>query len=572
MQLFPVSVVIALLFLLAVRGGLERGAFLAIVLLPFGMTAFAILVSMGNLSLPASQVVAGCTIGLMVLRHLARNPLGIVRVWDRQTWPLALLAVYAVFSGTVLVRVFERDVYVVPLNKIEDGVRLSPLFGSRAELLEVGASNVSQMFYLVFSIAFFFLCRAVLTRRGTGFAHRALVAAACVNLVLGLLDFLGQDWLLNFFRTAKYALLDTHAVAGMPRVIGGFPEASAFGAFSVVLAAYFAAHYLYGGERRSAALAFGSTVASVAAFSSTSYLGLGVATVALLLGAAVSFLRRAVPTRHLVVLHVAVLGALALAFVHFVTGIPDVVTEVLDKLLFDKADSSSGLERAAWAEMALRAFDESHYLGVGVGSIRGNGLASVYLGSVGVPGAFLLSLFLLRTLRGPEPVAPDGGTIPAARATANGARLALVTWLATALASATTPDPGLLAMLFCGILAVPAAMTASPLRAGRSPEGMPTVPAAPFPLPSSAPLQLEAAPFIHLGAPVAFIHLGEPVAASPGTGGPTDGPVPGDVRDGPSRCDAHAAASAGPEPVDPSSHAPSGSSEKDVPPRREVVV
>ena len=492
-QLFPVSVVIALLFLLAIRRGLERGMYLAIALLPFGMAAFANLPAMGNLSLPAAEVVAGWTIGLMLLWRVRHAPRTLAGGLDAHGVLLLLLSLYAVFSGTVLVRLFERRLYVFPLNGTDEGLRVSPYFGSRIDLLEVGATNVSQLCYLLFSIAFFFLCRAVIARRTTEFAHRALVTAAWLNLALGALDLVGLDAGLAVVRTAKYALLTTHEVQGMARVIGGFPEASAYGGFSASLAAYFAAHALFDGGRRSALLAALCALAAVLSFSSTAYLGLGVAAAGLLAGAAWAFLRRAVPTRHLVFLHVAALGALALAFVVLVTGLPDVIVDVLDQLLFSKADSSSALERGAWATVAMRAFSESYYLGVGVGSLRGNGLVSVFLGSVGIPGTALLLVFYLRVLTRRLPAATDDPEAASRRAIGNAARLAIVTKLATSAVSATTPDPGLMMMLFCSMLVGAAPLAA--VAARRTPA--PVEPASP--VPAGAELDVWEGPFIDLG-------------------------------------------------------------------------
>ncbi len=464
MQLYPFSFVLVAVFLLVIRRGLDGGLYLAVALIPFGMAAFANLPAMGNLSLPAAEVVAGCTIGLMVLNGIRRQPLSyagrLIGGLDRTGWPLMLLAVYGLFSATVLVRVFEANLYVFPLNASEDGLRVSRDFGSRVELLTAGATNVSQLLYLSFSIAFFFLCRAAATRRTTAFIHRALSTAAWISIALGILDVLGLDVALQFVRTAKYALLNSHEVQGLGRVIGGFAEASGYGSFSSVMASYFAAHYLFGGDRRSAVLAVLSTVAAIGSFSSTAYLGLGVAGLGLVAGASWAFLRRQVPVRHLVFLHMTALGALILVFIVLVTGLPSLVVGVLDQLLFSKADSSSALERGAWAEVSMRAFAESYYLGVGVGSLRGNGLVSVYLGSVGLPGAALLLLFYLRTLTsgGREDTAPGAAS---RRAIANAARLAVVTKLATSAVAATTPDPGLMMMMFCAILATPRPAPAS---------------------------------------------------------------------------------------------------------------
>ena len=498
MQLFPVSIVIALLFLLAIRRGLESGMYLGIALLPFGMAAFANLPAVGNLSLPAAEVVAGCTIGLMVLWRLRYAPASLLGGFDGYGTLLLLLGAYALFSGTILVRLFEYRLYVFPLNAADDGLLVSPYFGSRIDLLEAGATNVSQLFYLLFSIAFFFLCRAVATRRTVAFAHEALVTAAWLNVALGALDLVGLDAPLAFVRTAKYALLAGNEIGGVARVVGGFSEASSYGAFSASLAAYFAAHALFDGGRRSVLLAAVSAAAAVLSLSSTAYLGLGVAAAGLLAGAFWAFLRRSVPTRHLVFLHLATLGAVVLAFVVLVTGLPALVVDVMDQLLFSKAESSSALERGAWATMAMRAFSESYYLGVGVGSLRGNGLASVFLGSVGIPGTALLFVFYLRVLTRRVPHLADDPAAKSRRAIANAARLGIVTKLSMSAVSATTPDPGLMMMLFCSMLASgsPSATREKRAMTARDPRGA-AIPA--VATPAVIELDVQGSPFIDLG-------------------------------------------------------------------------
>ena len=67
---------------------------------------------------------------------------------------------------------------------------------------------------------------------------------------------------------------------------------------------------------------------------------------------------------------------------------------VISRLILEKSDSKSGVERLAWAMGGLEALRDSWGLGVGMGSIRGNGLVFVALGSVGIAGTLCLGVFL----------------------------------------------------------------------------------------------------------------------------------------------------------------------------------
>ena len=453
MQIFPITIIITLVFLLFIRRNLDNGIFLSIALLPFGMAALVNLPALGNLSLLAAQVVAGATIGLMIFKSFLKGTWTLTFSPDRDEYYVLFLCVYSLFSVIVLTRLFAGDIYVFPLNGSEDGFRVHSLFASKIELLEPGTSNVSQLFYLFFSAAFFFLCRMVVRLQGLEFLHSAIVVAAVVNIVIGIIDLAGLDSYLQLIRTAKYALLNTHEVQGLPRVIGGFSEASAYGGFSSVMTAYFAAHFLCIGGQRSCLLAILSASAAVLSFSTTAYLGLSVAGMGLLIGAIWMFSTFGAPIRQLFFIHAVVLIFLTLIFLIQYSYIPVILLDVLEQILFSKSESVSALERGAWASGAIMAFRDSNYLGVGVGSLRGNGLLSVYLGSVGIPGALLFLTIYRRSLTAIG-IGRRSFSSTSQYAIVNAARLALITKLLVSGVTATTPDPGFLAMLFCAILTV----------------------------------------------------------------------------------------------------------------------
>ena len=151
--------------------------------------------------------------------------------------------------------------------------------------LQATKSNISQSFYILLSSGFFLAAVFVMRRRGTRFAETGLAWAAGINALLGALDFLGLDNLLSLVRTADYSLANEHTVAGMARIIGGYSEASVFGATSAALAGYFAMSFLIGRQGHAGLLALSNLACAAMALSSTAFLALAAALVLIVLHA-----------------------------------------------------------------------------------------------------------------------------------------------------------------------------------------------------------------------------------------------------------------------------------------------
>jgi hypothetical protein len=316
--------------------------------------------------------------------------------------------------------------------------------------LAPGTPNISQTFYVVLGFGFFVTTAHVLAHRGVEFGESCLAAAASANVVLGVLDALGLDSLLSPIRTANYALLNHHSVLGLPRVVGGFPEASAFGSVSTVFFAYFAAAFIARRQSQHGWLALANGLLALFALSSTGLLSVAIVSVFLIVQ--LHRLGGLRPRTLHVMVFAATISAIAVAFAYVLlfTEAPTTAQRVIERLILEKSDSKSGIERLAWAMGGLEALRDSWGLGVGMGSIRGNGLAFVALGSVGVGGTLCLLAFLWLAF-GParQPVSPLSSQVLAC------ARIAGVPTLTAALLTATAPDPGTL-LLFLAALAVAA--------------------------------------------------------------------------------------------------------------------
>lgn len=434
MQLYLVSPLFLILLLVCMTRGLASVLMMTAAMFPFGMLAIISLPSIGGLSLLAVNLAAAALVFMAFLLLLTR----LIRRQSVYLEPaavaLGLFALYAVFSATILVRLFEGETMVFSLARGVQGVRVSTEFAWGKVWLGPSSTNISQTFYVVLTFCFFVTTAYILHRRGAAFGERCLVVAASVNLALGLLDAIGLDPLLALVRTANYSLMNSATVIGIPRIIGGFPEASSFGAATTFFFAYFASAYLGSGRPRDALLALASLGFVVFSLSSTGLLTLAVVLLLLLfrvIGGIGATVARTALLAWTVFLALAVL---AIAYLLVFTDIWEAVVQIVDRLILTKSNTSSGAERTAWAIGGLEALRDSHGLGVGTGSLRSNGLIFVLLGSVGVVGTACFAAFLWLAF---------GGTArPANTALLSNARTGAVAVLVAQLLTATVPDPG----------------------------------------------------------------------------------------------------------------------------------
>ena len=452
MQLYAISPVFFGILLLCTFGGLHRLLLFLCAMMPFGMLAVVGLPAIGGLSIlavnatAAALVAGGC---LVLLSRLVRGqPIRIAPA----TLALLGFAAYAVFSATVLVRLFAGETMVFALSREAVGVRVSTEFAWAKVWLGPSSSNISQTFYVLLACGFFVVAAHVLRQKGVAFGARCLALAATVNVGLGLLDLAALDQLLATVRTASYSLANSASVHGIPRIIGGFSEAASFGSASAMFFGYFASTWLYSRKLSDGFLALGNGIFAVMALSSTGIIALAVVMVALtprLITTMPKRLRRnSLFTGSVGLAGIAILVAVVLIF----TDTAQTVTSIINNLIFDKSTSSSGQERAAWALGGLEALRDSWGLGVGTGSLRANGLLFVMLGSVGIAGTALFVTFLWLAFSGRA----DSSQQQVLSSTRTGALAVLVSMLL----AATVPDPSI-QLIFLAALATAAKQSAT---------------------------------------------------------------------------------------------------------------
>ncbi len=464
MEVTIVGIVMLALWCVALLRGVSGATFYTLSLIPFGTAAALNLTSVGGLSVLGLQIAAALTTGAALVAHAtnpARRPVNL----PPAAIFMLLLCLYGAVSAYFLPRLFFHQFHVIYLGIALEGVRVSDFFYTLLNPIAPTTSNISQPAYLFGSTAFFLVLIWMARVRGPDFLTRALALAAIIHIVLGVLDSLRLEALLSFIRTAHYALNPTVELGGFKRIIGGFSEASSYGAVSVAFAVYFSSLYLDRSSARIGALAGLCIFFSIAALSSTGTFGLALMAMLLAIrGLRDVWLRRISRERIISRAIIVIVGALVALFSLLATPVGVIASDILETLIFSKGTSLSGMERAFWAEQGFRTFWDSYGLGAGLGSVRANGLPSVLLANVGLPGAVLFLGFLWYAFLQQLGFNP-GRTVAASAHWAHlrASFAAAMVMLGMQAVSSTTLDPGILFFTFAAI----AIVAREGLRAGR---------------------------------------------------------------------------------------------------------
>ena len=193
----------------------------------------------------------------------------------RRTGLLTAFTLLSAAGAILLPRLFAGLVEVVPVT---GGSLDGP------SLLQPRSGNYTQVAYMTLSYLTTLAISVIGSRPEVQRGYlRAVIAGALALVATGLADLvcyrLGASALLEPFRTASYELLTDVEAAGLKRVVGLTPEASAFGSLCVSSAAallLLRPLYRPGWERRLALFALvGVALLGLLSTSSTAYAGGG---------------------------------------------------------------------------------------------------------------------------------------------------------------------------------------------------------------------------------------------------------------------------------------------------------
>jgi len=339
--------------------------------------------------------------------------------------------------------------------------------------LAPGAGNITQALYLVNSCLMTLATFLLLSKEdGRRLFRKALIIGGAAVVVSGITDMATYgSAALSALRTASYALLSNADMAGVRRVVGLQPEASAFGyvalSFGSLITFMRPAETLDLRWRWLAGLA-GWSCLLMAALSTSSgaiagliaFLVIMVFDIIILLlrgqsGVAANRLRS----------NLGALIGLAVAAGLVLTVLPDVAAQlakVFDAAVVRKASTSSFEERLYWNTVSLEGLRATGGFGLGVGSTRASSWFVALACGTGVIGCALFGLFVLNAVFQPVGRAnfPD-------RLLIGGAKRTLLVSLLPFAGSATSVDFGtLIAFVFAVLTAIPAASVQSRISAG----------------------------------------------------------------------------------------------------------
>ncbi len=313
---------------------------------------------------------------------------------------LTCLVLYGAISAYFSPRLFAGMSYIIPLGASE-----YPSTGGTVPLGPV-SSNLTQTIYLAADLVCFVTVAAVCSTP-TGFraALNGLLAYAAVNVMFAALDLAtsatGTQDLLQFMRNAQYTFHDSDTVNGMKRIVGSWPEASAFAGMTVGALGFTGTLWICGRKAGlSGPLALCSLVLIIMSTSST---GLIAAPICLVLLYLTALLRCGVSPESrrstaVVLLAPPIVVTLALVVV-LQESLFRPLYEYVDLLVLSKSTSSSAVERGSWNAAAWQNFVDSLGLGVGLGTARTSSFPLALLSNVGVPGAVLFLFFTVTALR-----------------------------------------------------------------------------------------------------------------------------------------------------------------------------
>lgn len=409
--------------------------------LAFGSTAIAALPALGGATPLIFTVFTFLfIISILFLKFTKERLLSLLNS-SVAVWMAFAMIIYVAIGAYLLPRLFANTITIFLVSHESGRVIEAPL--------QPSSGNVTQGGYLVLGLLVFVVLRIRLQQRSTlQAARRGLFAFATLNALLGGVDLsaklLGAGDVLLPIRTASYALLTDVEQAGFARIVGGFSEASAFGAAGLASLAFAFTQWRATGSRKALMLWLATAGLLVLSTSSTAYVGLGILAILFVTSNIRAFIYHGFSRQDVFLCAILCLCIVTLcAIVLWDQHIFDSSIRLSNETLFDKSQSISAQERSYWNMHSLQSVFETNGLGLGVGSSRASNWPTAVVSQLGIIGAIPLIILLISGLRSLEGIAcrnPDRDIIvlfDSARATG-------IASLAGGLVTGSSPDPGLL--------------------------------------------------------------------------------------------------------------------------------
>lgn len=358
----------------------------------FGSTAIAILPALGGATVLLSIPFAGLLIASAACRRSFWRDLNQLFALHWMPATMSVLLAYSVLSALIFPRLFagQATVFVPSRGAVVETV-LMPVSG-----------NLNQAGYFCIGILTFFAVAVLLLRQDSFRSVKvAFLTFAILHSALGLIDLIGKTagapHLLTPLRTAGYTMLVDVQVEGFWRIVGGYSEASTFGAASLIALAFAFSYWRATGSRPMLLLWSLLLLLLVLSTSTTAYAGLAILLLILGLSCLWRLSTGGLTGRDMALMVAAGFGlATLLGGYLFGDGRLDPLAQLFKTTLLEKSTSTSAAERFYWNQKSWMAFLDTYGLGVGLGSSRASGSFIAILSQLGIAGSLLFGLIFLQ--------------------------------------------------------------------------------------------------------------------------------------------------------------------------------
>ncbi|WP_156150707.1 hypothetical protein [Hyphomicrobium sp. 99] len=375
-----------------------RPSFAVYLLMSFSIANAAGTFSVGGASIPPVNLFA-----LFFCLRAAILPGGISTSLSSLAPPrpgflLAILAIYAVLSAIFFPQMLKGATYVLYADR-----GISEQEGLSARPLASGSGNITQSLYILQGLAIFAVAHAYVRLVSPNIFVRSFQFLALLNIAFAFADVvtysLGTTFLLEPFRSGGYDIHIGQAAGGIRRIVGTFPEPSAFASFSFQMFVGMFVIWQAGSRQRGTfALMFGNLALVIISTSTTGYGALGVFTLIILSWLTFALLTSGWSPRQQIAVAGVLVGILLVGAMYAFDMVPATVSDILQATL-NKSQSDSGIERAAMNVRAWGNFTDTFGIGAGLGSARASSFLLVLLSNLGVIGVVLFFAFAGRLLR-----------------------------------------------------------------------------------------------------------------------------------------------------------------------------
>lgn len=386
--------------LVMIVGGwlLARGTVVAMLLFVMAMSLMSgagafVLTALGGSTVPPASAAAVFLLLRCLLPARGREP--VVGEAIRANAMLAAFAIYGALSASIMPRIFAGKLQVTPLRPIpsDDPFVTFPLTFS--------SQNITVSVYLLGTMAGAICAYVALHAPGTPakFARMAAIVAtihASIGFASVALSGTPGEAVLEVFRNGGYAQLN-QTVQGYVRMNGIAPEPSGYASFGLIYFIMVTELWIRDVDTRWTRFASCFLLAALlTSTSSAAYIGIGAYAIIIGLRALV-FPGTVSGLKVLAIGTITMIGAIGAILVLVLEPmLAETIGKIASRILFEKQDTLSGMQRLMWAKQGWMAFWESGGLGVGVGSFRSSSLLTAILGSTGIVGVTMFAGHMLR--------------------------------------------------------------------------------------------------------------------------------------------------------------------------------